>query len=83
MKILEDVEKVVLTEIAGDRGRASLSPDEDLLEQGIIDSLGVMKLISFMEATFGIQVLDEDIVPENFQTLKNIAMLVQNKMQNK
>ena len=84
MSILENLEQVLLTEIISiDLGKKSLDPDEDLLEQGIIDSLGIMKLILHMEGTFSIVVADEEIVPENFQTLNNIVKFVEQKMQNK
>jgi acyl carrier protein len=83
MTILENLEKVLLTEIAVDLGKKSLDPNEDLLEQGIIDSLGIMKLVLFMEETYGIAVVDEEIVPENFQTVNMMVKFVEQKMQNK
>jgi len=83
MSILEDLEKFLLTEIAVDLGKKSLGPDEDLLERGIIDSLGIMKLVLFMEETYGIVVADEEIVPENFQTPNNMVKFVEQKMQTK
>jgi acyl carrier protein len=82
MTIVEQVERFFLTEVAVDVDKKSLTPDSDLLEQGILDSLGVLKLVIFLEQTFGIQVDDEDVVPENFQTLNIIAKFVQSKMQN-
>lgn len=82
MRILEELEKVLLAEIAVGLGRKSLEPDEDLLEQGIIDSLGLMKLIAFMEKTFDIKIIDEEIVPENFQCLNSMVKLVEQQMQN-
>jgi len=83
MTILESLEKVLLTEIAVDLGKKSLGPDEDLLEQGIIDSLGIMKLVLFMEETYGIVVADEEVVPENFQTVSMMVRFVEQKMQTK
>jgi acyl carrier protein len=83
MSILEDLEKVLLNEIAVDLDKKSLTPDEDLLEKGIIDSLGIMKLVLFMEEAFGIQVLDEDIIPDNFQNLKVMVKFVEQKIRNK
>ena len=83
MKILEDVEKILLTEVAVDLGRESLDPDEDLLAQGIIDSLGVVRLIVSLEKAFGIEVIDEDVVPENFQRLDILVKFVEQKMRNK
>ena len=83
MSILKDLEKFLLTEIAVDLSKKSLGPDEDLLEQGLIDSLGIMKLVLFMEETYGIAVADEEIVPENFQTQNNMVKFVEQKIQNK
>ena len=83
MTILQNLEKVLLTEIAVDLGKKSLDPDEDLLEQGIIDSLGIMKLVLFMEETYGIAVADEEVVPENFQTVSMMVRFVEQKMQSK
>lgn len=53
--------------------------DEPLFESGIIDSLGVLQLVSFIEDRFGIHVEDEDLVPENFDTIKRIVEFVENK----
>jgi len=83
MTILESLEKVLLTEIAVDLGKKSLGADEDLLEQGIIDSLGIMKLVLFMEDTYGIVVADEEVVPENFQTVNMMVKFIKQKIQNK
>lgn len=76
MNIVTSIEKYVLAEIAGGLGKTKIEPDEDLLEQGIIDSLGLMKLIAFLEETFGIKIQDEEIIPENFQSLNCMASLV-------
>jgi acyl carrier protein len=81
MKIVEDVERLLLSEIAVDTGKQSLTPDEDLLGQGIIDSLGIIKLIEALEATFGIKIVDEEVVPDNFQTVASIARFVEQKKQ--
>jgi acyl carrier protein len=83
MTTLEKLEKFMLGEVAVELGRESLKPDEDLLEQGIIDSLGIMKLIVFLEETFGIKVNDEDVVPENFQSLDIMLKFIEEKMRNK
>jgi acyl carrier protein len=83
MMISKNIEKFLLTEIAADLGKQSLDPDADLLEQRIIDSLGILKLVIFLEEAHGIKVQDEDIVPENFQSLNSMVKFVEQKMQNK
>jgi acyl carrier protein len=82
MSILKNLENYLLTEIAVGLGKKTLAPDEDLLELGIIDSLGLMKLISFMEESFAIKIMDEDVIPENFQSLNCMAKLVELHVQN-
>jgi acyl carrier protein len=77
------IENFLLAEFAADLGTKSFDPDEDLLEQRIIDSLGLLKLVTFLEKSHGIQVNDEDIVPENFQSLNSMAKFVEQKMRSK
>lgn len=56
------------------RGRkADLKIDDDLLSNGIIDSLGILQLVAFIEERFHIQVPDEDVVFENFQSVKVLS----------
>ncbi len=50
-----------------------------LLEEGIVDSTGVLELVMFVEETFGITVEDEEIVPENFDSVERLAHYVRSK----
>lgn len=81
--ILDGLEKFLITEIAADLGRQSLAPDEDLLEQRIIDSLGILRLVTYLEGVHGIRIMDGDVVPENFQSLNSIVRFVEQKMQSR
>lgn len=56
---------------------ASLGNDDQLVESGIIDSLGVMTLLSFLEENFAIQIPSDDLSPENFASVSTIATLVE------
>lgn len=58
----------------------TLNPEDDLLSQGIVDSMGILQLVTHMEETFGIQISDDEIVPENFRTLQALADLVSQKL---
>ena len=51
--------------------------DDSFLQQGIIDSLGVLDLMGFIERTYGFKPETKDIVPENFDTLNQLANFVQ------
>jgi len=83
MSISEKLEKFIFTEIVAKLGKQALKPEEDLLEQGIIDSLGIVKLVSFMEEAFNLTIDDDEILPENFQSLNSIVRLVEQKTGNK
>ncbi|GJM39768.1 MAG: hypothetical protein DHS20C20_00500 [Ardenticatenaceae bacterium] len=50
-----------------------LDESENLLAAGIIDSLGILRLVSFVEEKFGIDVPDEDVTIDNFQSVKSMS----------
>ncbi len=56
-----------------------LEDDTSFLEMGLLDSTGVIELVSFLEEEFGIQVEDDEITPENLDTLSRIAAYVEQK----
>ncbi len=61
----------ITTEISNEK-LEDIGLEEDLLGSGIIDSLGMMKLVIFMEKEFNISVNTEDMTVENFMTVQNI-----------
>ena len=56
-----------------------LADVDSLLNRGIIDSTGVLDLMMFMEDEFGIRVADEDMVPDNFDSVTSLARYVETK----
>ncbi len=56
-----------------------LDHDDSLLELGIIDSVKMMEMISFLEENFGIEVDDEELMPENFDSLNAIVAFIESK----
>lgn len=56
-------------EILEDGNGIELTPDEDLLGSGLVDSMGMMKLIAFIEEAFDTKIPPEDLVIENFMTV--------------
>lgn len=57
-----------------------LSDDVSFLEEAIVDSTGVLELVLFVEETFGITVEDDEILPENFDSVSQLAAYVRHKM---
>jgi acyl carrier protein len=54
--------------------------DYQLIENDVLDSMAIFETIAFLEDQFGIEVKDDDLVPENFATVEAIARLVTNNM---
>ena len=71
-------EFVINNYLFGDGSR--LQDDTSFLETGIIDSTGILELVSFLEETYDITVADEELVPENLDTLKDIVLYLERKL---
>ena len=56
-----------------------LQDSASFLEEGVVDSTGILELVMFVEETFDITVEDEEIVPENFDSVEQLARYVQLK----
>ena len=80
MDILDVIKKFIETEIMFDGNGAEVSDDTLLIEESIIDSLGIMKLLLFIEENYSIRIGDEELVPENFETPSAIASLLRTKI---
>jgi acyl carrier protein len=62
------------------RRSAELTDDVSLIERSVLDSTGFLELIAFLEETYGIHVADEEMRPENLDSLSNIDRYVRNKL---
>ncbi len=69
--------RFVTRELLTGRSPESLEPGTELLESGLLDSLGVMQLVWFIEQEFGVTVPAEDVVIEHFQSIDTIAAYVE------
>ena len=59
---------------------AAVTDDGSLLDSGLIDSTGIFEIVGFLETQFKIEVADEEIVPDNFETANDIVAFVNSKM---
>ena len=69
----------ILSELIAGDSKKDLADTEHLIESGIIDSFGIMALLSFVEEKFSIQVSGDDLVPENFASIASISALIAQK----
>jgi acyl carrier protein len=54
--------------------------DTSLIDEGIIDSTGVLELVGFLEQEFSIVVEDEELLPENLNSINNVVAYVERKL---
>jgi acyl carrier protein len=58
----------------------SLPEDASFLEAGIIDSTGVLELVCFLESSFDIEIADDEMLPENLDSIRAVTAYVQRKV---
>jgi acyl carrier protein len=78
--IRQKIVDFIITNFLFDEGHPALNETESLLETGVIDSTGVLELVAFIEETYGFRVEDEDIVPENLDSIANITAYITHKL---
>ena len=57
-------------------GEGTVEPSDDLFETGVVDSLGFLRVLAFMDRSLGVQVSMSEIVMENFNTVEKVAAYV-------
>jgi len=63
--------------------KSGVKPEDKWLESGLLDSLGILDLVHFLEAEFSIHLSDEELSPENFQSLTAVVSFVETKLAGK
>jgi acyl carrier protein len=81
---MQDVKKVVRAYILenflmGDAG-TQLEDEHSFLDHHIIDSTGFIELVTFLESNYNIQIKDEEMIPENLDSLANVARFIDKKV---
>jgi acyl carrier protein len=80
-QIAQDLKTYIAENILFSNDGYNHPDDASFLEKGIIDSMNVLELVSFVEEKYAIAVKDEDIVPDNFDSISKLAAFVQRKKQ--
>jgi len=57
-------------------GQKPVRPQDSLVGLGIVDSLGVLEIVTFIETELGVALFDEELMPENFESIQTISNLV-------
>jgi acyl carrier protein len=79
MNIKEQIRQYIAQNFLFSNNGFELGDDVSFLDEGVVDSTGVLELVMFVEDTFGVEVDDEDIVPDNFDSVNNLAVYIASK----
>jgi acyl carrier protein len=79
MQAAEAIREFIATRLLADGDASALTDTYPLIESGIVDSFGVMSLMTYVEETLGVKFDNAELLPENFETIAAIAALVDRK----
>ncbi|MBP7609598.1 MAG: acyl carrier protein [Steroidobacteraceae bacterium] len=77
--LLQRIQKFILENYLFTDDANALGVDDSLLGRGIVDSTGMLEIIMFIEEQLGVTVMDEEMVPENLDSVSRIAAFVESK----
>jgi len=79
MEIEEHIQRYISENMLFTEGRFDYDNDVSFLQEGILDSVGVMELVGFVESHFGIRVSPNEVTPEHFDSVNKLAAFVRSK----
>ena len=79
MSVEDKVRNYILENYLFTDDQSELNNEDSFLEKGIIDSTGILEIIFFLEEEFGISVDDEEMIPENLDSVNNIIKYINSK----
>jgi len=71
------IRQFLVEDVFYDRDLAGLGPDDSLLAKGLLDSMAILKTVTFCEEQFGITIPDQEVLPDHFESVRSIAKLVE------
>ena len=79
MDVKSEIRKFIIENFLYGQDDDSLNDEVSFLGTGIIDSTGVLELVSFVQETYGIRVTDDELVPDNFDSLSKLESFIGRK----
>jgi acyl carrier protein len=79
-QIEQEVRQFVVDNFLFDESGNSFSNDDSFIENGIVDSMGILNLVTFVQDTYRVRVLDQEITTDNWDSVTRIAVFVRSKL---
>ncbi len=76
MSVEQAIRAYIVRDIMRNRDETSLELDYPLIDERVLDSMDIQRLIAFLEVRFGVSVPDEHLLPDNFASVRAIARMV-------
>ena len=80
MEVKTEIRKFIIENFYYGQDDNKLTDDVSFLENGIIDSTGVLELVSFVQEKHGIRVWDDELIPDNFDSLNKLEAFITKKL---
>ena len=80
MTIEETIKNFIISNFIIEQNAASIDNDRSFLESGIIDSTGILELVSFIEEQYRIKIEDEELIPDNLDSISNVVRFINQKV---
>jgi acyl carrier protein len=78
--ILQDVRSFIVETFLFGEDDPNLGTNDSFLEQGIVDSTGVLEVVEFIEAEYSLKVHDSELVPENLDSMDKLTAFIERKV---
>jgi len=78
-EIQSAIRQFILDQFPAARKRG-VADDDSLLEQGIVDSMGVLEIVTFLEGEFDVTLSDDELMSDHFETIASISELINSKV---
>ena len=78
-QIEQELRQFVVDNFLFGEGEEQLSNEDSFLEKGLIDSMGILNLVNYVQEKFAVTVADEELIPENWDSVRRVAEFVENK----
>ncbi len=82
MQLKSEIRDFIIDNFLYGQDDSNLGDEASFLSTGIIDSTGMLELVSFVEENYGISVEDEELVPDNLDSIQKLSVFVQKKLNN-
>jgi acyl carrier protein len=77
----EDLRRFVVDNFMFGQAQAGFSNDDSFLDNGIVDSTGVLELVAFLEEKYAITIQDQELVPDNLDSINKLVRFLERKLQ--